>query len=113
MDRALDAAQRFEPERRGLRQYRKDLRAGECSDVMWLHALAAAEHGDFGTAAAIAETSLELGASNPQTEASRRGARAEWLRTKKGQLSIYRSDQNLREPQWHSTFPLHSRQLQA
>ena len=81
IDRALDAAQRFEPERLVLRQCREGLRAGEYSDVMWLHALGAAEHQDFGTAAAIAEVSLAAGVGDPQTEASRRGSRGEWLRT--------------------------------
>ena len=80
IDRALDAAQRFESERIVLRQCREGLRGAEYSDVMWLHALGAAEHQDFGTAAAIAEVSLAAGLGNPQTEASRRGKRSEWLR---------------------------------
>jgi tetratricopeptide (TPR) repeat protein len=80
IDRALGAAQRFEPERLVLRQCREGLRAGEYSDVMWLHALGAAEHKDFGTAGAIAEVSLGTGVRDPQMDASRRGMRAEWLR---------------------------------
>src|SRR5664280_305335 len=71
---------RLDPERKGLRQNRQGLREGAYCDVMWLHALGAMEHGDFGTAAALAEVSLNAGTGDPQTEASRRGTRAEWLR---------------------------------
>ena len=49
--------------------------------MLWVLALGAAEHGDFGTAAAMADISLGVRAGDPQTEATRRGARAEWLRT--------------------------------
>jgi tetratricopeptide (TPR) repeat protein len=80
IDRALAAAARLDPERLALKQYRQWLRQGEYCAVMWFHALGSAEHGNFGTAAAIAEISLAAGVGNPQTEVSRRGTRAEWLR---------------------------------
>jgi tetratricopeptide (TPR) repeat protein len=81
IDQAIDAAPGHDPELAVLQQHRQDLRNGEYYDVLWILALGAAEHGDFGTAAAIAEVSLGVCAGDPQTEATRRGVRAEWLRT--------------------------------
>jgi tetratricopeptide (TPR) repeat protein len=81
IDQAIDAAPGHDPELTLLRQHRQDLRNGEYHDVLWILALGGAEHGDFGTAAAMAEISLGVCAGDPQTEATRRGARAEWLRT--------------------------------
>jgi tetratricopeptide (TPR) repeat protein len=81
IDQAIEAAPAHDPELAVLRQHRQDLRHGEYCDVLWVLALGAAEHGDFGTAAAMVDFSLGVHAGDPQTEATRRGARAEWLRT--------------------------------
>ncbi len=58
IDQAIEAAPALDPERLGLRQHRQNLRQGQYCDVLWVLALGAAEHGDFGTAAAMAEVSL-------------------------------------------------------